>query len=75
MTWTFQQLMENTGKSPCGCQNLISSQGKSSFTGISQDNLQQILGILFKVRLLECDVPESDLQKDTEITLYTLFKK
>lgn len=44
-------------------------------TGISQENLQQILGILFKVRLLECDVDENQLLPDTEVKLYTLFKK
>ncbi|CRK98644.1 CLUMA_CG012118, isoform A [Clunio marinus] len=43
-------------------------------TEISQDNLQQILGILFKVRLLECDVDENQLTADTDVTLNTNFK-
>jgi len=43
-------------------------------TGISLETLQQILGILFKVHLLECDVNESQLLPDTIVTLNTNFK-
>ncbi|KAG5681883.1 hypothetical protein PVAND_011290 [Polypedilum vanderplanki] len=43
-------------------------------TGISYDNMQQILGILLKTRLLEADVDESQLQPDTEISLFLGYK-
>lgn len=42
---------------------------------MSQENLQQILGILFKVHLLECDVNEEQLLPDTEVSLNTLYKR
>lgn len=37
--------------------------------------MQQILGILLKTRLLEADVEESQLQPDTDISLYLGYKK
>lgn len=43
-------------------------------TGISYDNMQQILGILLKTRLLEADVDESQLQPDTEVSLFLGYK-
>ncbi|XP_070509141.1 cullin-1 [Chironomus tepperi] len=43
-------------------------------TGISFDNMQQILGILLKTRLLEADVDESQLQPDTDISLFLGYK-
>lgn len=37
--------------------------------------MQQILGILLKTRLLEADVDESQLQPDTDISLFLGYKK
>lgn len=42
---------------------------------MSQENLQQILGILFKVHLLDCDVNEEQLLPDTEVALNIGFKR
>ena len=43
--------------------------------GISYDNMQQILEVLLKTRLVEADVNELQLQGDTEISLYLGYKK
>lgn len=72
--WTFQQLLDNTGWY-FNIMHKCSGFQSNLFTGISQENLQQILGILFKVRLLECDVDENNLLPDTEVSLYQLFKR
>lgn len=42
---------------------------------MNKESLSQILGILFKTKLLNCDVEESQLIEDTEISLNNLYKK
>lgn len=76
--WTVQQLMNNTGK----YYNILHYKKYNLIysiyfylLGINYDNMQQILGILLKTRLLECDVDEAQLQADTEISLFLGYKK
>lgn len=45
------------------------------FLGISNDNLLQILSILFKVRLLVTTDDENQLQPESIISLFAGFKK
>ena len=76
--WTFQQLMDNTGIYKILLiivKTVMNSSLFFYFEGISFDNMQQILGILLKTRLLEADVDESQLQPDTDISLYLGYKK
>lgn len=74
--WTFQQLLENTGlMTKTILLGRKSEEFFFHFKGMSQENLQQILGILFKVHLLECDVNEEQLLPDTEVSLNNLFKR
>lgn len=76
MKWTYQQLFDNTGSQLKKNESIAKYLTHLFFfSGISLENLQQIIGILFKARLLECDVDENNLLPDTEITLNTLFKK
>lgn len=42
--------------------------------GGCKDNLQQILGVLMKTKLLNCDVDENQLIDDSKISLNILFK-
>jgi hypothetical protein len=74
--WTVQQLMDNTGNSNsfyrCCCSALTTL---FLSTGINYDNMQQILGILLKTRLLEADVEESQLTPETDISLFLGYKK
>ena len=76
--WTFQQLMDNTGIYKILLiivKTVMNSSLFFFFEVISFDNMQQILGILLKTRLLEADVDESQLQPDTDISLYLGYKK
>lgn len=68
---TFQMavLLQYNTETKCTFQQLIES------TDLSPENLQQILGILLKAKIMECDVEESQLQNETEIKLNYRFKR
>lgn len=76
--WTVQQLIDNTGNDRFFYQHFFFFENvlkNLTSLGINYDNMHQILGILLKTRLLEADVDESQLQPDTEVSLFLGYKK